>query len=1028
MMTAFALTLHSLGVDGTWTNLAGGAWNTTGNWLLGTVADGTDAVADFSTLNITANAVVNNDAARTVGTLRFGDTTPGNNWTLQNAALTLAVSSGTPTITVNNQTATITASLTGSQGLIKNGAGTLSLVDVINTYSGGTYVLAGTLRHGAWDWASNLGTGPVYLGDTSGSASVVLQQKYGSMVLPNNIVLQSGGSGTITIQASGGNDWFDGTITLGSPNSSGRSLTIAGGNLSFYFRYSVIQDPVGLTPGTAGQITIAASPVIFSANNTYSGGTVINSGLLQLDHVNALGTGGLTVNSGVANLNTRSISIPSLSGTGGSITDNGAAGTTTLTVTQSVDTTYSGVISDGASRVVAVTKTGSGTLTIDGANTYSGATWVNAGKLVGGTGSNCGKSSVVVATGATNGVKAIVYGAGGALVYSNLTYTGDSGLDFDMTTLPVNSAVAPLIINGDLTVTGTVQVLVRNGYWPATGTYPLVRYSGNLNGPGSFSLAGLPADVSATLVNNTGAKRLELNVTAIPAVVFPVSVWTNNVGGMWGTAANWDGGTIADGTTVIADFSTLNITANAFVNNDAPRTVGQLRFGDTSPSHNWALTNSTLTLATSLGLPTINVSNGIATIRVGLQGVQGLIKNGAGTLTLDALNKADAGNTYSGGTYVLAGTLRYGASAANYVANKLGTGPVYLGDTSGSASVVLQQIYDSDILPNNIVLQSGGSGTITIQASGGNDAFDGAITLGSLNSSGRSLVIAGNNLSFWFRGYNGVIQDPVGLTPGTAGQVIIAATPVTFSANNTYSGGTVINSGLLHLGHVNALGTGGLTVNGGVVNLNTYNISIPSLSGNGGIIRDDAGSAGTTTLTVNQSTNTTYSGVITNGANRVLALVKKGSGLLALSGTNTYTGATAISNGTLAVSGALSSSGVTVCTGAAFAAGSTGVVGRATLSGTLTLQNSSALLVDVAPPLADAVEATGNVVIGTGVEVRLSGNQEKHGSWEIIKTTGGTVQGSDPVLINGLHGAKLSRTTTAIVLTIPPMGTMIRVL
>jgi len=1016
----------ALGADGTWTNLAGGAWSTAGNWLGGTVADGTDAIADFSTLNITAGTFVNNDAARTVGTLHFGDTTASHNWTLQNAALTLAVSSGTPTITVDNQTATITASLTGSQGLIKNGAGTLSLVDVLNNYSGGTYVLAGTLRHGAWDWADNLGTGPVYLGDTNGSASVVLQQKYGSIAMPNNIVLQSGGSGTITFQASGGNDWFDGTITLGSPNSSGRSLTIAGNNLSFYFRYSVIQDPVGLTPGTAGQITIAASPVIFEANNTYSGGTVINSGSLHLRHVNALGTGGLTVNSGVVNLDTRSVSMPSLSGTGGIIRDDGAAGTTTLTVNQSTNTTFSGVISDGASRVVAVTKTGSGALTIAGANTYSGATWVNAGKLVGGTGSNCGKSSVVVATGATNGVKAVVYGAGGSLIYSNLTYMGDSGLVFDMATLPVNSAVAPLIINGDLTVTGVVQVSVSNGYWPATGTYPLVRYTGNLNGPGSFSLADLPAGVSATLVNNTGAKRLELNVTAIPVVSFPSSVWTNNVGGTWGTAGNWDGGTIADGTDVIADFSTLNITANAIVNNDAPHTVGQLRFGDTTPSHNWTLINSTLTLARSLGLPTIDVSNGNATVSVSLQGTQGLFKTGAGTLSLDAGTKADAGNTYSGGTYVLAGTLRYGASGANYVANKLGTGPVYLGDTSGSASVVLQQIYDSDILPNNIVLQSGGSGTITIQGGGGNDLFDGAITLGSFNSSGRSLTIAGGSLQLNFR-YS-VIQDPVGLTPGTAGQVTIAASPVYFGGNNTYSGGTVINSGFLQLGHVNALGTGGLTVNSGVVNLNTMSISIPSLSGTGGIITDYNGAAGTTTLTVNQSTNTTYSGVITNGASRVLALVKKGSGTLTLAGTNTYTGATAVSNGTLAVSGALSSSAVTVCTGAAFAAGSTGIVGRATLGGTLTFENGSALLVDVVSVAADAVEVTGNVVIGTGVEVRLSGNQEKSGSWDVIKSTTGTVQGSDPVLINGLNGAKLTRTATAIVLTIPPKGTMIRVL
>ncbi len=96
-MTAFVLTLHSFGSDGTWTSLAGGAWSTTGNWAGGTVADGTNAIADFSTLNLTANAVVDNDVPSTVGTLRFGDTTPGNDWTLQNAALTLAVSSGTPT-------------------------------------------------------------------------------------------------------------------------------------------------------------------------------------------------------------------------------------------------------------------------------------------------------------------------------------------------------------------------------------------------------------------------------------------------------------------------------------------------------------------------------------------------------------------------------------------------------------------------------------------------------------------------------------------------------------------------------------------------------------------------------------------------------------------------------------------------------------------------------------------------------------------------------------------------------------------
>jgi autotransporter-associated beta strand protein len=248
---------------------------------------------------------------------------------------------------------------------------------------------------------------------------------------------------------------------------------------------------------------------------------------------------------------------------------------------------------------------------------------------------------------------------------------------------------------------------------------------------------------------------------------------------------------------------------------------------------------------------------------------------------------------------------------------------------------------------------------------------------------------------------------------------------------NTYSGGTVLtNYAMLGIGNVGALGSGGVTLYqnnpNSRLNLNTFSVTVGWLSGPGGIISDWNSGAGTTTFTVNQSINTTYSGVISNGATRVLALVKSGSGTLTLSGTNTYTGATAVSNGTLAVRGALSSSAVTVCTGAAFAAGSTGIVGRATLGGTLSFENTSALLVDVTT-VADTVEAAGDVVIGTGVEVRLSGNQEKSGSWEIIKTTTGTVTG-DPVLVNGLHGARLSRTDTAIVLTIPPMGTMIRFL
>ncbi len=84
------------------------------------------------------------------------------------------------------------------------------------------------------------------------------------------------------------------------------------------------------------------------------------------------------------------------------------------------------------------------------------------------------------------------------------------------------------------------------------------------------------------------------------------SVWTKlvsgNASGSWGDAANWSGG-IPNATNAVADFSTLNITVNSTVTNDAARTVGTLKFNDTAAGNNWTLTGSSLTLATSSGAP-----------------------------------------------------------------------------------------------------------------------------------------------------------------------------------------------------------------------------------------------------------------------------------------------------------------------------------------------------------------------------------------------------------------------------------------
>jgi autotransporter-associated beta strand protein len=149
------------GTNGIWTRTtSGGAWSTTTNWATGIVANGTDGVADFSTLNITADETVHLDTARTIGQLKFGDTTPSNIWILDNNGnsanvLTLSVSSGAPTITVVNDQATISAVLSGTQGFADAGAGTL-VISGANTYSGTLTINSGSTLNAVWGGRRNL--------------------------------------------------------------------------------------------------------------------------------------------------------------------------------------------------------------------------------------------------------------------------------------------------------------------------------------------------------------------------------------------------------------------------------------------------------------------------------------------------------------------------------------------------------------------------------------------------------------------------------------------------------------------------------------------------------------------------------------------------------------------------------------------------------------------------------------------------------------------------------------------------------
>lgn len=135
--------------------------------------------------------------------------------------------------------------------------------------------------------------------------------------------------------------------------------------------------------------------------------------------------------------------------------------------------------------------------------------------------------------------------------------------------------------------------------------------------------------------------------------------WSAGKGGSWATAANWDGGTIADGTNNNAFFGLSlepPMPSSATFTLDGARAIGYVYFEPTNTSINWLLSTGAggpLILANDIDYPsvTVNLIGQQVTISLVLAGSDGLEKLGSGTLILTATN------TYTGGTVVSAGTL-----------------------------------------------------------------------------------------------------------------------------------------------------------------------------------------------------------------------------------------------------------------------------------------------------------------------------------------------------------------------------------
>ncbi len=294
-----------------------------------------------------------------------------------------------------------------------------------------------------------------------------------------------------------------------------------------------------------------------------------------------------------------------------------------------------------------LTKIGSGSVTLTGANTYAGTTAVNAGTFATTTAST-GGGGYTVSNGATLNVQVV-----GAL--NNQLAMPSLSLASTATTLGIdlnnfgNPASAPINVSGALTVSGTVTINISDAL-PQVGQFPLIAY-GSKTGS-TYVLGSLPPGVTAHLVDNTGNHSIDLDITSYGLVR-----WDGNAGGNWdiGLTTNWINvlngmpAFFAQGNVATFDDNATGTTTVNLVTNVTPSSVV---IDDTNLSYTISGTGS-------------------------INGTTGLLKEG--TVTASILNN----NGYTGATVISGGTLNVGTLANGGSPSSIGA------SSSNSANLVL---------------------------------------------------------------------------------------------------------------------------------------------------------------------------------------------------------------------------------------------------------------------------------------------------------------------------------------------------
>ncbi len=997
------------------TNLSAGAGIVVipGNLVVNnaTVTMNTNAGQIASTSNVTlgGSGVLNMVGTNTLASVTFNNT--GGNATPTLAAATLTLSgtnaitsvndsfSFTPTISgaglslsasapvistsgLSPNSLIISVPITSAGGVVtKTGAGSVVLSGA-STFTNGFTLNQGSVIFGAASTGTPVTSGPVGTGTfTIGDGTTVLSDGT-ARTIANAVTVN--GDFTFGGMLAGNNLTLSGATNLGA---NGRTITVASPLVTGTLSGAVTSTATGTAITKAGPGTLLLS----NAGNNFGGaGVNVTGGILKLGVAGAMPiTSPLNVSAGAGfDLGNLDQTLQQISGSG-FITNSGATartlivgGSTATDNTVGFNNTFDGVITNAAG-ALALTKAGTGTLTLTNANSYTGLTTVNVGTLSISNSNALGTTAAgtAVASGASlelqggitvpaEALTIIGAGFGGTGALRNLggnnTYGGTVTLGAGGATIQSDAGLLTLSAANSVTSTGQNLIVQGAGDTTISGTVTTGAGSVTKNGAGVLSLFGNNTFTGGTTVN-AGTVRINSD-TSLGAVATPAVI---------------NAGTVQ---------STVNLTS----------------------ARNYTLGAATSTLAVDAG--TTHSLTGT------ISGSGTLNKGGTGTLALTGTN------SYTGGTVINAGTL-----TANTLANG-GTNSAIGSSTNAASNLVINdgaifrytgaatstdRLFTVGAGMVGAVLDASGTGAVNFTNTG--DVALGGLAADphTLTLTGTSTLAVNNTLASKLTGNLSLIKE------GTNTWIL--------TNNNDFTGNTVINGGRLQLGNGGLTGslsgTNLVTINsGGALAFNrSDDLTFGSqIIGVGGV--ENRGPGGL----VLSNPNNTYSGATIIGSGAEITVTADGALGVSPAGTIVESGGTLRLGTNYTTSEALTLSGTGRNAAGALALAS-GVT-TASFAGPITITGGGATI----KPTTDVPAATGsltltggidttnatttfqgagNVIIG-GAITGTNGNLAVDGSNVTLNTaatyTGSTLVQNSGAIVSGVNNALPTTTTLTI--------------